>query len=975
MLKRSIFFSFFLIFGVSLRAQVPDTLEASRLLASAKKLYNSVTGEYKTVFEQARLAKDLFSKALGNDHVRVADSWYWMGTGANYLPNEHSQDYFDRAYQIYQKTIGENHEQTIMARVQYAALFGFAGEHEKCLALLKPCIEKFENNPATPPAFLAFAYNYYGGFANEAGDNESAIAYLNKSIQLNLKVGKGTAVYNAANGYHALGLLYSSEGDFEKALENQFKAFEIFSKKFSLTNSNFIGVLVGLASTYLYASKPDSALYFSRLARENLLKNFGTAHPSLISTNNIDGLAFLAQNQPAAALQSWEKALKIVNAPGNQQFLPLRFSVYLYLAEHFFKEKQYVIAQSWCDSVIIASRFDAARQPSLDGTADWQNLTRALSLKIQILGNWLETGDSPDRRTAFLKAKSDLKTCLREMKNPNSESVFDASMQKKVLLPAAESALDFENFSEKNSTERVSKQFAAAQFAKAEALSIGFQSNRVQHFAGLPDSILQNEKQLKKSLAELRAKVAEAEAKHDSAALQKLYAEQFEKKQNFDRHEKLIEKNYPKFHALRSENRPPTLAEVRQKLLPDGKTALLEYFVGERSIYIFRLTKTAAKSWKIPRPADFDSLVLAFRRAISDHDLLRRDPVISKKLYAETAARVSDLLLSEPLAGLPPEVSRLIIVPDGLLNYVAFEALFYENGADLSKNYRDFPFLIKKYAISYGYSAGLLLEQNAPAASRPTKNFAGFAPKYDSKNVRPDDTLATRSLAFLVRGGGYELPGAQGEVSAISKLLGGEVFQNELATEANFRSRAGDFRVLHLAMHALADDQNPALSRLLFSKNAPDSLFDNQLTSGEIYGLSLPADLAVLTACNSGFGNLRRGEGAMSLARAFTFAGVRSTVMSLWQSPDAQTERLMVIFYENLKQGMAKDEALRQAKIACFSTAENPELGHPFFWAGHVLNGNSQPLDLSNGVFGFWILGGLVVFGLSFLVFWRRRAG
>jgi CHAT domain-containing protein len=293
---------------------------------------------------------------------------------------------------------------------------------------------------------------------------------------------------------------------------------------------------------------------------------------------------------------------------------------------------------------------------------------------------------------------------------------------------------------------------------------------------------------------------------------------------------------------------------------------------------------------------------------------------------------------------------------------LAFEALFFDHkNVEQQTDWREFPYLIKKYALVYGYSASLLLEQNAPTNTRSPRKFAGFAPKYDLKMLRSDDTLTTRALANIVRGGDYELQGAQHEVSEISKLVGGQFFQNESASEDNFRRHAGDFQIIHLAMHAIAEDQNPMLSRLLFTKNPTDSVFDNQLTCAEIYGLSLPSDLAVLTACNSGFGQLRRGEGSISLARAFTFAGVRSTVMSLWQSPDAQTERLMILFYENLKSGMSKDEALRDAKIRLFSSASNPEIGHPFFWAGCVLNGNAQPLDLPDPIFQKWFLFGLLL--------------
>jgi|GEM_PF-2597545 len=106
----------------------------------------------------------------------------------------------------------------------------------------------------------------------------------------------------------------------------------------------------------------------------------------------------------------------------------------------------------------------------------------------------------------------------------------------------------------------------------------------------------------------------------------------------------------------------------------------------------------------------------------------------------------------------------------------------------------------------------------------------------------------------------------------------------------------------------------------------------------------------------------------MSLARAFTFAGVRSTVMSLWKAPDAQIERLMILFYQNLKEGMAKDLALQRAKLTLIQKSTNPELGHPFFWAGCILNGNTMPLSLPSTGTSYGLLCGLLMLVCVLLV-------
>src|SRR5690606_23760865 len=152
--------------------------------------------------------------------------------------------------------------------------------------------------------------------------------------------------------------------------------------------------------------------------------------------------------------------------------------------------------------------------------------------------------------------------------------------------------------------------------------------------------------------------------------------------------------------------------------------------------------------------------------------------------------------------------------------------------------------------------------------------------------------------------------------------------------------------IIHLAAHTELDKLNPMLNKILFSKNNHSS----ELTTSEIYGLELEADMAVLSACNTGTG-VYRGDGVMSMSRAFTYAGTSSTVMSLWKVPDEQTSKLMVLFYKYLKQGQSKSEALKNAKLGYIDEVFFEELTHPFYWAGFVLSGDDSPIHLSTP---FW---------------------
>ncbi len=173
-------------------------------------------------------------------------------------------------------------------------------------------------------------------------------------------------------------------------------------------------------------------------------------------------------------------------------------------------------------------------------------------------------------------------------------------------------------------------------------------------------------------------------------------------------------------------------------------------------------------------------------------------------------------------------------------------------------------------------------------------------------------------------------------------------------------------------MHALVSDSLPMQSRLLFAPPR-DTLEDGLLHTYELYNLHLPAELAVLSACNTGFGPLQGGEGAMSLAHAFRYAGCRSVVMSLWPAEDESTARIVDRFYAGLAEGLPKDDALRQARLAYLDDAD-PLHAHPYYWAHLVAIGDMTPLRRSGIGWGWWLgAGGFLVVFLVGLALNRRR--
>ena len=308
-------------------------------------------------------------------------------------------------------------------------------------------------------------------------------------------------------------------------------------------------------------------------------------------------------------------------------------------------------------------------------------------------------------------------------------------------------------------------------------------------------------------------------------------------------------------------------------------------------------------------------------------------------------------------------IQHLIVVPDGDLGYIPFESFLTQESDQ--KGFGAQAYLLRDYQISYAYSATLLFDGFKHDRNPKHKGAISFAPSYQNK--------ITDSLKLVALGKSRDqitnLVWNQGEAKAVTNFLSGNPFTGNIATETAFKEQAGDYSVIHLAMHALVDDRNPMYSKLIFSQEG-DSLNDGFLNTYELYNMNLNAELAVLSACNTGSGKLVRGEGIMSLARGFAYAGCPSVVMSHWQVDDEATAQLMEYFYEGLSEGLSKSTALRQAQLKFLETAE-PRQAHPFYWSSFVMIGEDTPVKEDSNLW-LYALGGLVLL-LVVGVYMRRR--
>jgi len=493
--------------------------------------------------------------------------------------------------------------------------------------------------------------------------------------------------------------------------------------------------------------------------------------------------------------------------------------------------------------------------------------------------------------------------------------------------------------------------FDLAERSKAYVLFEAMKDADALHIAGIPDSLLERERDLRLEIAFFEKRQQELrDSLHQNADSTRIATGGvlLDRK---NRHEALVrffEEKYPDYHRAKYGLATTGVAEVQQMLRP-GQT-LLEYTVGDSVIFAFVVRPDHFSVHTLPRNFPLEQTVDSLTRlgiyAYYTLPKAKRTQTIEKnsvRNYTNAARLLYDKLVAPVAEHLSEE---LLIVPDGVLGYVPFEALLTGEPARHSVFSTYEPhFLLQRHRLSYGASATLLREmRDKQHRAEPRNTVLALAPFFR------EDTAALRSRVdstalFALRDVFGPLRASGDEAYAVTPLLGGSALYGAEASLDAFRRLAPGFRVLHLSTHGKADDRAGDYAFLALGVPGDTSTFD-KLYARDLYGIGLNADLVVLSACETATGKLRRGEGIVSLARAFSFAGAKSLVTSLWKVNDTTTKNLLVDFYQHLHKGQSKDEALRQAKLDFLINNRDADINllHPFFWAGFVAAGDMQPL-------------------------------
>lgn len=820
---------------------------------------------------------------------------------------------------------------------------------------------------------LSMARMVLGELYREVGDHGRAVQLLEWVLAVRKEL-FGEAHSMTANAFIALGNAHYEQNHFERARVLFEHALDILTAENSETNFSIALLHNNLGALWDATGQPEKGLAHYREALAFYRSEYGSDHPDVLSILLSMGIAKQNLGDSTSAMDFYKEALAIgmMRRSGDVAFEASEVQLEMGNLCRAWGDWDGALVHIQSGMELITPGWvanDIFSHPKPDpGPYGYQLLSlfgaKAVSLEGKALA--MEAiGKSGERyRAASIQAfglGDALVDGMRRRFLGHASKGFLGEVAHGFLQDAVRIHLDA--WRRDGKMEHLEKAFHYAEKGKFMVVWEALAERAAASTAGLPADLAEQEWEFRREISRLDGRLGEAadgylelterEVLAAQDSLNRLLASQ-------DSLSKTLRKDYPDYARLYLGGPGNSVSSLREQVL-DDRTCILHYFLGKNALHLFLLSPTQFTCIDLPAG---DSLQTTLREFALLASSLKQDPG-DGKLY-HLGKKLHDWLVTPALSQWngPPQgtTGRLVVVADGPLSALPFEALVQSDGQKER-------FLIEDFQIAYGYSGPLQCALFGGGKKRGNGKFLAYA--WSGPYGKESEESAQRTS----REGNYRnLPGSYQEVQALARHLDGDLFWGEKASKNHFLSHGGAYAALHFALHGEVSPADAMRSHLVFP---PDSTGKtDRLYAYELFGLPMLAEMAVLSACETGAGEWVPGEGVHSLARAFAYNGVPAVVSTLWKVEDASAERLMDRFYEGLGQGLGKDEALREAKLSLIR--EGGRHGRlPFYWAPYVLSGDWRPLeagqDQGPGQLPFYGLLALSIFLLSFILFKKLR--
>ncbi len=849
---------------------------------------------YKAVFSEQEAVKR-WEIIFGEDDYKVAKGYNNLAIYSKRTGKfDEALEYNKKALNISEKVLDSLDPRISSIINNLSTLYKEKGDYDEALKYSKRAIRITLNTKPLNSNLLAKKYHNIGMIYIEINDTLAASKYYKMALDLRLSTLKKDHPDLAAS-YNSMGKVNKIKGKYNIALDYYYQALRIYKKIYKGDHPDIATCYINISSVYKELGDYEKAISFNSIAF-NIRSGFYRDHHSKIAR------CYLNYGDIYHRMGDYDMALK---------YLDRAISANTLNGETLNYKDQILILSKLSD--VYISLFEKKTNDTLD--------------LIKATGIFNVISEIVDEQRKSFTSKGSMIEINKSVSGLYREAVRVASIL----------------YKKTNNKTYLETAFFFAEKNKANVLVEAILESRSQTYSGILDNLIKQEEEIKLKLQDCdnkRKREIFSKGKRDKGEIKKIEKEFAMLNKTYDSLITVFEKNYQNYFLLKYSTSTISVIDVQRNI--PVKSVMIEYLVSDSNLYIFVITKQEFSITQM-ETSSINFFVANLRKSLSELNIKSINNN-SISAYCNYANSLYNLLL-KPIED-KIEGKDLIIIPDGKLGHIPFEVLLTEQTDISNVNFKKLPYLIKKHSISYGNSATIQFDLLSSLKCNAKEDFLGFAPftkKSDNfRSVYNNDTLKLGSL-----------PSSKNEVESIQKLIGGKVFEDLSATKQNFISEAANYKILHIATHGMVDDKRPLESCLFFFKN--NSISESELKIEDLFSLTFNSELAVLSACNTGYGKLEKGEGIMSLARGFSYAGVPSITMSLWNVNDKSTSKIMNGFYHYLKQGSFKNEALRQAKLDYIEQSDKI-FATPYYWGGFVFIGKNDPIDFNGNRTSYWFL-------------------
>lgn len=763
-----------------------------------------------------------------------------------------------------------------------------------------------------------------------------AMRYFEAALKIARQMGDKEEERNCLTN---IGAIYLQLGNYEAALNNFIYASQItkdLAEDSSLTvELNNIGNIFrrkGMLSDNKDDLKRALSYYIESL---NIAKKYSDTLTEIDVLNNI-GAVYSNLNDYSSSLNSFFAALRKAH-------------------DLLDKEKQSFILTNMGIVYAQLGNFE-------ESTKHYQ---RAIDLALEIKGGkilweaYLELANSLKRQNNLHAALDNYKKSISVIENIRSG--IDLEELKATFLGSERKIEAYYNIIDllvKLDEKEQKRQYKSEAFhylerAKARAFLDSIEVSKIDFSEGLSQKLLNREAELMNEISRIHSRLLtpqlSAQKRDEINNELEAYEEQLESLK------REMRAASPAYANLRYPQ--PIGLEEAQKRLIDKDAVVFAYALAKEKSYALAITDKDLKIFSLPDYQKIHTLVRGHLSSITD----------AANLDFRQGYLLYQILVEPGLDRAKPK--KIIFVPDDILYFLPFETLLTKKEGN--------EWLIKKYEVSYVPSLSALrelIERKKENSERPTKDILALGdPFYGERELDISKGKGTEITANFLSDSDFRflrLKYSGDEVAKIASYFNPrkkEILLREHATEETFKEkRLSDYRIIHVAAHALINDKKPSRSAIVLSLNQ-DSREDGFLQMREIFKLKLNADLVALSACHTGLGQLIRGEGIEGLSRAFFYAGASALLLSLWAINDQASSQLLDRFYYHLQSGQSINAALKKAKLELINSGV---LSHPYFWGAFIVSGESDKIILPRR-FNRWVILTLsLCAGLAILFLW-----